>query len=133
MVVFAYVGALSKTFQSVTLMYDTFVIKYVRFSLLFVSRFFMVLVTEAVLGKQVWVLGQRGTDLLLLLEATRVGDLDVTALGGGFVHNLLQSGVELAVHMVGRGITARVLFVPGVAAVLRRDLVQNLRFRLLLA
>lgn len=93
----------------------------------------MVLVAEVVLCEQVRVLGQRGSDLLLLLEATGVGDLDVTALGGGFVHNLLQSGVELAVHMVGRGITARVLLVPGVAAVLGRDLVQDLGFRLLLA
>lgn len=100
---------------------------------LFVSLFFMALVTEAVLCEQIWVLGQRGADLLLLLEATGVGDLDVAALGGGFVHDLLQPGIELAVPVVGRGVTARVLFVPGVTTILRRDLIQNLRFRFLLA
>lgn len=31
---------------------------------------FMVLITEVVLCEQVWVLGQRGADLLLLLEAS---------------------------------------------------------------
>lgn len=98
--------------------------------MLFVSLLFMVL---AVLCEQIWVLGQRGTDLLLLLEASRVGDLDVAALGGRFIYNLLQSGIELAVHMVWRGIIARVLFVSRVTAILSRDLIQNLRFRFLLA
>lgn len=107
-------------------------IKYVHVVRCF-SVFFMVLIAEVVLCKQVWVLGQRGADLLLLLEATGVGDLDVAALGGGFVYDLLQSGIELAVHVVRRGITGRVLLVPGVTAVLGRDFIQNFRFRLLLA
>ena len=93
----------------------------------------MVLVTEVVLCEQIWVLHQRGADLLLLLEATRVGDLDVAAFGGRFIYNLLQSGIELAVHTVRRGIIARVLFIPSVAAILGRDLIQDLGFRFLFA
>lgn len=99
----------------------------------FVSLLFVVLVTEAVLGEQAGVLCQRGTDLLLLLEASGVGHLDVAALGGRLVHDLLQPGIELAVHVVCGGGTARVLFVPRVAAILCWDLVQDLGFRLLLA
>lgn len=102
--------------------------------LLFVSLVFMVLVAEVVLCEQIWVLGQRGTDLLLLLEASRVGHLDVAALGCRFIYNLLQSGVELAVQVVCRGgIVARVIFVSGVAAVLSRDLIQDFGLRFLLA
>lgn len=89
----------------------------------------MVLVTEV---EQIWVLGQRGSDLLLLLEASGVGHLDVAPLGGRFVHDLLQPGVELAVHVVCRRVVALVLLVSGVAAILGRDLVQDLRLRLLL-
>lgn len=92
--------------------------------LLFVSLLFMVLVAEVVLREQVWVLDQRGPDLLLLLEASGVGHFNVATFGGRFVHNLLQPGVELAVHVVRRRVgSAQVLFVPGVAAVLGRDLV----------
>lgn len=83
----------------------TRVIKHV-FVLFVICLLFMVLATEAVLCEQTWVLGQRGTDLLLLLEASRVGHLDVAALGGRFVHNLLQPGIELAVHVVRRGVVA---------------------------
>lgn len=125
-----------EAFISVTLIYDTFVIKYVHSGvcfLLHVSLILMVLVTEVVLRKEIWVLGQRGADLLLFLEASGVGDLDMAALGGRFIYNLLQPGVELAVHMVWRGIIARVLFVSSVTAMLGRDLIQNLRLGLLLA
>lgn len=97
----------------------------------------MVLIAGVVLCEQVGVLPQRGADLLLLLEATRVGHLDVAALGGRLVHDLLQPGVELAVGVVrggGVAVAARgVLFVAGVAAVLGRDLVQDLGLGLLLA
>lgn len=93
----------------------------------------MVFITEIVLCEQIWVLHQRGTDLLLLLEATRVGDLDMAAFGGRFIYNLLQSGIELAVHMVWRGIIAQVLFIPSVAAILGWDLVQDFGFRFLFA
>lgn len=120
----------------VTLIYDTFVVKHVHSwePWCYLSVFcFVVLVAEVVLGVQVRVLGQRGADLLLLLEASGVGDLDVAAFGGGFIYNLLQSGIELAVHVVRWGGAARVLLVSGVTAALGRDLVQNLRFRLLLA
>lgn len=93
----------------------------------------MVLVAEVVLREQVWVLRQRGPDLLLLLEASRVGDFDVPALGGRFIHDLLQPGIELAVHVVCRGaVVAQVLFVSRVAAVFSRDLIQNFWFRLFL-
>lgn len=109
----------------------TRVIKYVL--VLFLRFLFMVLVTEVVLCEQIWVLGQRGADLLLFLEASGVGHLDVAALGGRFIYNLLQPGVEVAVHVVCRGVVARVLFVTGVAAILSRDLVQDLGFRFLLA
>lgn len=101
--------------------------------MLFFSLFFMVLVSEVFLCEQVWVLGQRGTDPLLLLEASGVGDLDVAAFGGRFVYNLLQPGVELAVRVICSRVIARVLLVSGVAAVLSRDLVQDLGLRLLLA
>lgn len=101
--------------------------------LLFVSLLFVVLVAEVVLCEQVGVLGQRSSDLLLLLVAARVGDLDVASFGGRFIHYLLQSDVELAVHVFCRWVTALMLFVPGVASILRWDLVQNLGFRLFLA
>lgn len=122
-----------------TLIYDTFVIKYVHSGVfvgacvLFFCLFFIVLITEVVLWKQIGVLSQRSTDLLLLLEATRVGDLDVAALCGRFIYYLLQSGIELAVHMVWRRIVARVCFVAGVTAMLSWDLIKDLRFRFLLA
>lgn len=91
--------------------------------LLFVRLLFVVLVAEVVLPEQVGVLGQRGSNLLLLLEAAGVGDLDMAAFGGRFIHNLLQSDVELAVHVFCRWVAALVLLVPGVAAVFRWDLV----------
>lgn len=61
------------------------------------SVFFVVLVAQVALREQVWVLAQRDSDLLLLFVASWVGDLDVAAFRGGFIHNLLQPGVELAV------------------------------------
>lgn len=101
--------------------------------MLFVSLVLEVLVTEAVLCEQVWFLSQHHTDLPLLLEASGVGDLDVASFSGRFVHNLLQSGVELAVRVICRGVVARVLFVSSVADVISWDLIQNFGFRLLLA
>ena len=61
--------------------------------ILHISLFFVILVTEVVLCEQAGVLGQRGPDFLLFLEATGVGNLDVAALGCRFVDDLLQSGV----------------------------------------
>lgn len=95
--------------------------------MLFVSLIFMVLVAQVVLREQVWVFSQRGSHLLLLFVASRVGDPDVAAFCGGFIHNLLQPGIELAGQMLRR----MRFFVSRVAAVLGRDLVQNLRFRFL--
>lgn len=89
----------------------------------------MVLVALVVLREETRVLGQRGSDLLLLLEATGVGDLDVASLGGRFIHDLLQLGIELAVFVV----CGRVRLLLVVAAVLRWDLVQNFGLRFLLA
>lgn len=104
---------------------------------LFVTLLLVVLVTEVVLGEQVRLLHQRRADLLLLLEASGVGHFDVAALGGGFIHNLLQPGAELAVHAVhavrGGVAAGGVLLVRGVAAGLRGDLVQDFGFGLLLA
>lgn len=47
----------------------------------------------------------------------------MAALGGSFIHNLLQPGVERAARVLGGLVIAQVLFVSGVAAVLGRDLV----------
>lgn len=93
--------------------------------LLLVSLLFMVLITVAVLWEHDGALGQRGSDLLLFLEASWVRDLDVAALCGRFIYNLLQFGAELAIRVFWR--SARVLFVSRVAAMLSRDLIQNLR------
>lgn len=96
----------------------------------------MVLVTQVVFSKQIGVLRQRRPDFLLLLESARVGDFDVTAFGGRLIYNLLQSGIELAVHIMVRRVRvviARVLFIPGVAAILGWDLVQDLGLRFLFA
>lgn len=119
-----------------SLICDTLLIKNLRKRrafVLFVSLFFVVLVAQVVLREQVWVLAQCGSDLLLLFVASRVGDLDVAAFCGSFIDNLLQPDIELAVQMFWRGITAGMFFVSHVTAVLSRDLVQNLRVRLLLA
>lgn len=104
-------------------------------SLLFVGVFvvFVVFIFVVVLGEKRRVFSQSSTHLLLLLKAAGVGHLDVAALGGRFVYDLLQSGVELAVHMFLRRIVARVLFVPRVAAMLCWDLIQDLGFRFLFA
>lgn len=61
------------------------------------SVFFVIPVAQVALREQVWVLAQRDSDLLLLFVASWVGDLDVPAFCGGFIHNLLQPGIELAV------------------------------------
>lgn len=115
----------------VTLTYDTFVIKCV-WRIFSVCSFFMVLITEVVLAEQIRVLRQRGTDFLLLLKATGVGDLHVAAFGGRFINNLLQFGIQMAVH-IWRGIVARKLLIPSITAILSWDLIQHLGLRLLLA
>lgn len=132
-VVFVHISARFEAFRSVTLTYDTLVIKYLSLFVLFVSLLFMVLLAQVVLCEQIRVLGQRGANLLLLLKTAGVGDLDMAAFGGRFIHDLLQPGVELAVRVVRRGIPARVVFVPSVGDVLRWDFIQNLRLRLRLA
>lgn len=78
-------------------------IKYVHCARCLVSLmsvFFVVLIAELVLAVEIRVLGQRGADLLLLPVASGVGDLDVATFGGGFIDNLLQSDIELAVRLL---------------------------------
>ena len=82
-----------------------------------------------VFGEEVGVFSQRGTDLLLLLKPAGVGDLDMAALGGRLVHNLLQPGIELAV----RGVRTWDILVVRVAGKLGRDLIQDFSLRLFLA
>lgn len=57
----------------------------------------------------------------------------MAAFCGGFIYNLLQPGIELAGQMIWSGIIVGMVFASRVAAVLGRDLVQNLRFGFLLA
>lgn len=95
---------------------------------LVVCRCHMVLIGHVVFREEVGVFSQSGSDPLLLLESARVGDLDVAALGGRLVHNLLQPGIELAVC----GVTAHVLVVR-VAGKLSWDLIKDFGLRLLLA
>lgn len=104
-------------------------------SLLFVGVFvaFVVFVFITVLSEKRGVFSQSGAHLLLLLKAAGVGHLDVAPLSGGFVYDLLQSGVELAVHVLLRRIVAWMLFVPRVAAMLCWDLIQDFGFRFLFA
>lgn len=92
----------------------------------------MIDLTEVVVCKQIWVLGQRDADPLLLLVAAGVGDLDVASFGGRFIDDFLQFGIQLAVQF-WRAVTTWVVFVPSVTAMLCWDFIQNLGFRLLLA
>lgn len=103
--------------------------------LLFVAVFvvFVVFICAVVLGEKRGVLGQSRAYPLLLLEAPGVGHLDVAPLSCRFVYDLLQSGVELAVRLFLRRIVAWMLFVPGVAAMLGWDLIQDLGLRFLFA
>lgn len=88
----------------------------------------MVLVSHVVFGEEVGVFSQSDSDSLLLLKSARMGDLDVAALCGRLVHNLLQPGIELAVG----GVTAHVLDAR-VAGKLSWDLIQDFGLRFLFA
>lgn len=72
------------------------------------------------------VLSQCGTDLL---EATRVGHLNMASFSGRLINYLLQSGTELVVCGDLRAVG--MLHIPSVIAILWGDLVQNLDLRLL--
>lgn len=89
----------------------------------------VVLIPETVFREQHRVLSQCGTDLLLLLEATRVGHLNMATFSGRLIHYLLQSGTELVVHWVCGELRAVVMFLI-IITILLRDLVQNLCLRL---
>lgn len=89
----------------------------------------VVLITETVFREQHRVLSQCGTDLLLLLEATRVGHLNMASFSGRLINYLLQSGTELVVCGDLRAVG--MLHIPSVIAILWGDLVQNLDLRLL--
>lgn len=92
----------------------------------------VVLITETVFREQHRVLSQCGTDLLLLLEATRVGHLNMATFSGRLIHYLLQSGTELVVHWVCGELRAVVmLLIPSVITILLGDLVQNICLRIL--
>lgn len=99
--------------------------------LLFVAMFvvFVVFIFAVVLGEKRGVFSQSRAHFLLLLESAGVGHLNVAPLGCGFIYDLLQSSVELAVRLV----LGRVVLVPGVAAMLGWDLIQDLGLRFLFA
>lgn len=104
--------------------------------LLFIGVFavFVVFVFAVVLGEKRGVFGQSRAHFLLLLESPGVGHLDVAPLGCGFVYDLLQPGVELAVRLFqGRVVACDMVFVPGVAAMLGWDFIQDLGLRFLFA